>query len=62
MTGQPFEREQLLQFSKEQLVEIILPLESRLAPLEVRLSSDSTTSNKPPSPDLLRKSETARYS
>jgi transposase len=60
MTGQPFDREQLLQLSKEQLVEIILQLETRLARLEVQLGDDSTTSSKPPSTDLLRKSEMAK--
>jgi transposase len=49
--------EELLLLSKEQLVEIILRLETRIAKLEMRLGIDSTTSSKPPSTDLLTKSE-----
>jgi transposase len=54
----PFDRETLLQLSKEQLVEIILQLEARLAALEARLQTNSSNSSKPPSTDLLTKPET----
>lgn len=57
MSEQPFSREELLLLSKEQLVEIILRLEARIIKLEARLGIDSTTSSKPPSTDLLTKSE-----
>lgn len=58
MSQPPLDREQLLQLPKEQLVELILRLEARVAHLEARLATDSTTSSKPPSSDLLLKPKT----
>jgi len=52
-----FDRDTLVQLSKEQLVEIILELEQRLSKLEVRVLLNSDTSSKPPSSDLLNKPE-----
>lgn len=49
--------EELYQLSKEQLVEIIKTLQEKMARLEERLNLDSKTSSKPPSSDLLKKSE-----
>jgi transposase len=57
MSQQPLSRDALLLLSKEQLVEIILRYEARIDKLEMRLGIDSTTSSKPPSTDLLTKSE-----
>lgn len=49
--------EELYQLSKEQLVEIIKTLQCEMARLKESLSLDSKTSSKPPSQDLLKKSE-----
>lgn len=53
-------REQLLQLSKEQLVEIIITLESRIVALE----KNSSNSSKPPSSDfgLLKRNQSLRQS
>ena len=49
--------EELYQLTKEQLVEIIKTLQSEIARLKESLNLDSITSSKPPSQDLLKKSE-----
>ena len=49
--------EELYQLSKEQLVEIIKALQNEMARLKESLNLDSKTSSKPPSGDLLKKSE-----
>lgn len=49
--------DELYQLSKEQLVEIIKTLLDEIARLKESLSLDSKTSSKPPSLDLLKKSE-----
>lgn len=49
--------EELYQLSKEQLVEIIKTLQEKIARLEESWKLDSKTSSKPPSTDLLKKSE-----
>lgn len=49
--------EELNQLSKEQLVEIIKALQAEIARLKQSLKLDSKTSSKPPSGDLLQKSE-----
>lgn len=49
--------DELYQLSKEQLVEIIKTLQKEIARLKESLSLDSKTSSKPPSLDLLKKSE-----
>jgi transposase len=53
----PQNDDELYQLSKEQLVKIIKTLEEKIARLEESLNLDSKTSSKPPSADLLRKSE-----
>ena len=49
--------EELNQLSKEQLVETIKTLQAEIARLKEILNIDSKTSSKPPSGDLLKKSE-----
>lgn len=49
--------EELYQLSKEQLVEIIKTLQTEIARLKESLNLDSITSSKPPSQDLIKKSE-----
>ncbi len=49
--------DELYQLSKEQLVEIIKALQTEMARLKESLNLDSKTSSKPPSTDLLKKSE-----
>jgi transposase len=49
--------DQLYQLSKEQLVEIVKALQTEIARLKESLNLDSKTSSKPPSTDLLKKSE-----
>ena len=49
--------DELYQLSKEQLVKMIETLQEKIARLEERLNLDSITSSKPPSSDLLKKSE-----
>lgn len=49
--------EELHQLSKEQLVEIIKALQEEVARLKGIISKDSKTSSKPPSHDLIKKSE-----
>jgi hypothetical protein len=51
------ERGDLLQLTKEQLMDIILSLAQRIEQLEQHRATDSQTSSKPASTDLLRKSE-----
>ena len=51
------DRESLCQLSKEQLVEIIKTLQSEMARLKEILNADSKTTSKPPSSDLLKKTE-----
>lgn len=53
----PQNDDELYQLSKEQLVKIIKTLEEKIVRLEESLNLDSKTSSKPPSADLLRKSE-----
>lgn len=55
----PTDRETLGQLSKEQLIEVVITLASRLEALEQQRSSNSQTSSKPPSTDLLTKPEQA---
>ncbi len=49
--------DELYQLSKEQLVEIIKALQNEMARLRESLNLDSKTSSKPPSQDLLKKTE-----
>lgn len=49
--------EELNQLSKEQLVEIIKTLQAEMARLKEILNADSKTTSKPPSSDLLKKTE-----
>lgn len=49
--------DELYQLSKEQLVEIIKTLQNEITRLKESLNLDSKTSSKPPSGDLLKKSE-----
>jgi len=49
--------EDLYQLSKEELVEIIKGLEAEIARLKEIVSLDSKTSSKPPSQDIIKKSE-----
>ena len=49
--------DELYQLSKEQLVEIIKTLQEKIARLEESLNLDSKISSKPPSTDLIKKSE-----
>lgn len=49
--------DELYQLSKEELVEIIKMLQREMAQLKESLKLDSKTSSKPPSQDLLKKSE-----
>ena len=49
--------EELYQLSKEELVEIINALQVEVARLKEIISKDSKTSSKPPSQDILKKSE-----
>lgn len=49
--------DELYQLSKEQLVEIIKALQNEMARLKESLNLDSKTSSKPPSQDLLKKTE-----
>lgn len=49
--------EELNQLSKEQLVEIIKTLQAEMARLKEILNADSKTTSKPPSSDLLQKTE-----
>ena len=49
--------DELYQLSKEQLVEIIKTLQEKIARLEETLNLDSKISSKPPSTDLIKKSE-----
>lgn len=53
----PENEDELYQLSKEQLVEIINPLQEKIARLEENFKLDSQISSKPPSTDLLKKSE-----
>ncbi|MGV2826959.1 DUF6444 domain-containing protein, partial [Myxosarcina sp. GI1(2024)] len=60
----PFKAEELRQLSNEKLAEIVTTqqkliekLEKRIEQLEQSLNLDSQTSSKPPSTDLLKKSE-----
>jgi transposase len=49
--------DELYQLSKEQLVEIIKKLQNEITRLKESLNLDSKTSSKPPSSDILKKSE-----
>ncbi len=49
--------DELYQLSKEQLIKIIKTLQEKMARLEESLNIDSKTSSKPPSQDILKKSE-----
>ena len=49
--------DELYQLSKKQLVEIIKALQNEMARLKESLNLDSKTSSKPPSQDLLKKTE-----
>ncbi len=49
--------EDLYQLSKEELVKIIEALQAEIARLKARLNLDSKTSSKPPSQDIIKKSE-----
>jgi transposase len=49
--------DELYQLSKEQLVETIKTLQKKIARLEENWNLDSKISSKPPSSDLLKKSE-----
>lgn len=53
----PENEDELYQLSKEQLVEIIKTLQENIARLEESLKLDSQISSKPPSTDLIKKSE-----
>ncbi len=53
----PENEDELYQLSKEHLVEIIKTLQEKIARLEESLKLDSQISSKPPSTDLLKKSE-----
>lgn len=53
--------EELNQLSKDQLVEIIKALQEEIAWLKQSLKLDSKTSSKPPSGDLIKKSEKKKY-
>ena len=50
-------KEELYQLSKEELVEIINALQLEVARLKEIVSKDSKTSSKPPSQDIIKKSE-----
>jgi transposase len=52
--------DELYQLSKEQLVEIIKTLQNEITRLKESLNLDSKTSSKPPSGDLLKKSDLSR--
>jgi transposase len=56
-TAKAIPEEELNQLSKEQLVEMIKALQEEIARLKQSLKLDSKTSSKPPSGDLLKKSE-----
>ena len=63
----PFQAEDLRQLSKEKLVEIILAQQAQLEQLsqeidklKASLNLDTQTSSKPPSTDLLKKSEKSK--
>lgn len=74
MSQASFDREQLLQLPKEQLVDILLQLQqhnqqlqeqvqhlgARIADLEARLGTNSSNSSKPPSSEVLIKPETPK--
>jgi transposase len=47
----------LYQLSKEELVEVIKGLQAEIARLQEKLNLDSKTSSKPPSQDIIKKSE-----
>ena len=49
------DREVLNQFSKDQLIALLLAQEARIAELERRLGLNSSNSGKPPSSDGLKK-------
>ncbi len=53
----PQSQDELYQLSKEQLVEMIKALQEKIARLEESLNLDSRISSKPPSTDLIKKSE-----
>ena len=52
--------EELNQLSKEQLVEIVKTLQAEMARLKEILNADSKTTSKPPSSDLLQKTEKSK--
>ena len=49
--------EHLNQMSREELLEVVLKLMERIEELEGKVTKDSTNSSKPPSSDLIKKSE-----
>ncbi len=53
----PSRDEDLYQLSKEELVEIIKALQTEIGRLKEILNLDSKTSSKPPSQDIIKKSE-----